>query len=73
MTAVLPLDDRVAHVDQAAEHTIEIRDVYKSFGSSHILNGLSVDFKDDAITTVLGPSGTGKSVLLKHIVGLLEP
>jgi phospholipid/cholesterol/gamma-HCH transport system ATP-binding protein len=54
-------------------HTVEVRDVYKSFGSSHILNGLSVDFKDDAITTVLGPSGTGKSVLLKHIVGLLEP
>jgi phospholipid/cholesterol/gamma-HCH transport system ATP-binding protein len=73
MTAVLPLDTQVAHVDQAPEHTIEIRDVYKSFGSSHILNGLSVDFKDDAITTVLGPSGTGKSVLLKHIVGLLEP
>jgi len=53
--------------------TVEVRDVYKSFGSSHILNGLSVNFKDNAITTVLGPSGTGKSVLLKHIVGLLEP
>jgi len=56
-----------------AEHTIEVRDIHKKFGSSHILRGLSVDFKDDAITTVLGPSGTGKSVLLKHIVGLLEP
>jgi len=55
------------------KHTIEIRDIHKKFGSSHILRGLSVDFKDDAITTVLGPSGTGKSVLLKHIVGLLEP
>ena len=35
--------------------------------------GSTLDFVDDAITTVLGPSGTGKCVLLKHIVGLLEP
>ncbi|HEY0617580.1 MAG TPA: ATP-binding cassette domain-containing protein [Kribbella sp.] len=38
-----------------------------------MLRGLNLSFADDAITTVLGPSGTGKSVLLKHIVGLLEP
>jgi phospholipid/cholesterol/gamma-HCH transport system ATP-binding protein len=57
----------------AEEHTVEVRDVFKSFGPSHVLQGVSVDFKDNAITTVLGPSGTGKSVLLKHIVGLLEP
>lgn len=63
----------VPNADAKAEHTIEVRDIHKKFGSSHILRGLSVDFKDDAITTVLGPSGTGKSVLLKHIVGLLEP
>jgi len=54
-------------------HSIEIRDVKKSFGGPNILDGVSLDFVDDAITTVLGPSGTGKSVLLKHIVGLLEP
>ncbi|CAM3415944.1 ABC transporter ATP-binding protein [Nocardioides dubius] len=57
----------------APAHTVEVRDVHKRFGPSQILNGLTVDFKDNAITTVLGPSGTGKSVLLKHIVGLLEP
>jgi phospholipid/cholesterol/gamma-HCH transport system ATP-binding protein len=72
MTAVLPHVGPDA-LQQKPEHTIEVRNVYKSFGSSHILNGLSLDFRDDAITTVLGPSGTGKSVLLKHIVGLLEP
>ena len=72
MTAVLPQRDQLAP-SSSSHHTIQVRDVYKSFGSSHILNGLSLDFKDDAITTVLGPSGTGKSVLLKHIVGLLEP
>nr|WP_202797689.1 MULTISPECIES: ATP-binding cassette domain-containing protein [Protofrankia] len=53
--------------------TVQIRDVHKSFGSFDVLTGLTLNFVDDAITTVLGPSGTGKSVLLKHIVGLLEP
>lgn len=55
-------------------HSIELRGVRKSFdGSTYVLDGLTVGFADNAITTVLGPSGTGKSVLLKHIVGLLEP
>jgi phospholipid/cholesterol/gamma-HCH transport system ATP-binding protein len=57
----------------AVSHSIEIRDVHKSFGSFQVLRGLSLGIVDNAITTVLGPSGTGKSVLLKHIVGLLEP
>ena len=56
-----------------AQHAIEVVDVHKAFGSSRVLTGLSVNFVDNAVTTVLGPSGTGKSVLLKHIVGLLEP
>lgn len=55
------------------DHSIEIRDVYKSFGKFDVLRGLTLNFADNAITTILGPSGTGKSVLLKHIVGLLEP
>ena len=59
--------------ERAVTHSIEVRNVYKAFGSSEVLRGLSVNFVDNAITTVLGPSGTGKSVLLKHIVGLLEP
>ena len=58
---------------ESTQHAIEVVDVHKAFGSSRILNGLSVNFVDNAITTVLGPSGTGKSVLLKHIVGLLQP
>ncbi|KAA1394237.1 ABC transporter ATP-binding protein [Aeromicrobium ginsengisoli] len=55
------------------ETTINLRDVRKAFNGSVVLDGVTLDFVDDAITTVLGPSGTGKSVLLKHIVGLLEP
>jgi phospholipid/cholesterol/gamma-HCH transport system ATP-binding protein len=58
-------------VDEPA--SIEVRDVYKTFGSFRVLNGLTVNFVDNAITTILGPSGTGKSVLLKHLVGLLAP
>jgi ABC-type transport system involved in resistance to organic solvents, ATPase component len=54
-------------------HSMQARNVHKSFGSFDVLKGLSLDFEDDAITTVLGPSGTGKSVLIKHLVGLLEP
>jgi len=55
------------------EASIQLRGVRKNFGSGNILDGVDIDFHNNAITTVLGPSGTGKSVLLKHIVGLLEP
>ncbi len=65
--------DTFRDVTSEDTHTIEVHGVHKKFGDSHILRGLDLEFKDDAITTVLGPSGTGKSVLLKHIVGLLEP
>ncbi|MGH8992163.1 MAG: ABC transporter ATP-binding protein [Acidimicrobiia bacterium] len=56
-----------------ASVAIEVDDVYKAFNGFKVLNGLTVDFVEGAITTVLGPSGTGKSVLLKHIVALLYP
>jgi phospholipid/cholesterol/gamma-HCH transport system ATP-binding protein len=54
-------------------HSMEVKGVYKSFGASEVLKGLDLNFADDTITTILGPSGTGKSVLIKHLVGLLEP
>ena len=59
--------------DSSVEHTVEVRGIHKAFGSFEVLRGLDLSFADNSITTVLGPSGTGKSVLLKHIVGLLEP
>ncbi|MEK6437697.1 ABC transporter ATP-binding protein [Pseudonocardia sp. T1-2H] len=64
---------RASAGSEVIEHSIEVRDVHKAFGSFQVLRGLNLSFVDNAITTVLGPSGTGKSVLLKHIVGLLEP
>lgn len=54
-------------------HSMEVKNVFKSFGAFDVLKGLDLNFADDAITTILGPSGTGKSVLIKHLVGLLEP
>jgi len=52
---------------------IEFRDVRKSFGDRNILNGVSLTIYKGQITTLIGKSGTGKSVLLKHIIGLLSP
>ncbi len=64
----------LAAVPKLNEHSVEVRDVHKTFdGVTAVLNGVTAEFVDGAITTVLGPSGTGKSVLLKHITGLLEP
>jgi len=45
----------------------------KSFGTSQILKGLSLEVPDGQNTVIIGPSGSGKSVTLKLIVGLLEP
>ncbi|MCJ8276434.1 MAG: ABC transporter ATP-binding protein [Bdellovibrionales bacterium] len=52
---------------------IEFKNVYKSFGSRTILKGLNLHIPKGKIVFVLGMSGTGKSVLLKNIVGLLKP
>ena len=52
---------------------IEFIDVHKSFGRNHVLRGLSMGLPEGKISMILGPSGTGKSVCIKHIVGLLYP
>jgi phospholipid/cholesterol/gamma-HCH transport system ATP-binding protein len=52
---------------------IRLVDVYKSFGALTVLAGLNLSIQEHECVVVLGPSGTGKSVLLKHIVGLLRP
>lgn len=62
-------------LDQIAdgEPIISFRDVHKSFGDKHILRGITLDFPRGRTTVVIGPSGTGKSVCMKLIVGLLTP
>lgn len=52
---------------------IKIIDLHKSFGDKEILKGVNLDIKDKEITVILGASGSGKSVLIKHIMGLLKP
>src|SRR5882672_2287142 len=52
---------------------IEFRDLHKSFGAKAVLQGFSLDVRDGETLVIIGYSGTGKSVALKHIVGLLEP
>ena len=52
---------------------IRFTDVHKAFGSKVVLAGLTLDIPDDETTVIIGFSGTGKSVALKHIVGLLVP
>lgn len=52
---------------------IELQGIEKAFGSERILRGVDLEVKRGEISTILGGSGTGKSVLLKHIVGLLRP
>jgi len=53
--------------------SIELRDVHKSFGPKHILRGLSLDVLEGETVSLVGFSGAGKSVTLKHIAGLLRP
>ena len=59
--------------DHGGKDAIEIIDLVKQFGRTRILNGCNLGIPDNMISMVLGPSGTGKSVLIKHIVGLLYP
>ncbi|MCO6493577.1 MAG: ATP-binding cassette domain-containing protein [Phaeodactylibacter sp.] len=55
------------------EPLIHIENLYKSFGGLHVLNGFSLDLYDGENLVIVGRSGSGKSVLLKCIVRLLEP
>lgn len=54
---------------------VQLKNVYKSFrgGRDHVLKGVSIDFPPGKLTYILGSSGAGKSVTLKHILGLLHP
>ena len=52
---------------------IEIRNLNKSFGSNLVLRGINLDIDTGETLVIIGRSGCGKSVLIKHIVGLLSP
>ena len=53
--------------------SIELRNVHRTFGSNQVLRGLDLEVLDGETLSIIGFSGTGKSVILKHIIGLLQP
>lgn len=53
--------------------SIELRDLHKAFGSNEVLRGFSIAVEEGETLVILGQSGSGKSVALKHVVGLLTP
>jgi phospholipid/cholesterol/gamma-HCH transport system ATP-binding protein len=52
---------------------IRIRDLHKSFGTQHVLRGVNLDIERGKINIIIGGSGQGKSVFMKHLMGLLDP
>lgn len=57
---------------QSSDVVIRLVDVHKSFGAQKVLQGLSFDVRRGTTLGVMGPSGTGKSVLLRHVIGLMR-
>src|SRR3954466_8759865 len=72
-----PEDEKKWHTGKKSPHgsedAVEFVEVHKAFGRNKILRGLNMGIPDDKISMILGPSGTGKSVCIKHMVGLLYP
>lgn len=52
---------------------IRMEEIYKSFGEKHVLKGLNLDVEKGETMAVIGQSGSGKSVLIKHMIGLMPP
>lgn len=63
----VPLQDRDESI------VISLKDIHKSFGSKVVLRGMSLDVRRGEAVVIVGGSGTGKSVMIKHIIGLLKP
>ncbi len=62
-----------AAADQKIQPIIRVVDVHKSFGDHEVLRGMNLDVAKGSILVILGGSGMGKSVLMKHMIGLLQP
>ncbi|HOJ43546.1 MAG TPA: ATP-binding cassette domain-containing protein, partial [Syntrophorhabdaceae bacterium] len=56
-----------------SEFAIKIVNLHKSFGNQKVLDGINLEVKHGEITVIIGKSGGGKSVLMKHLIGLLKP
>jgi phospholipid/cholesterol/gamma-HCH transport system ATP-binding protein len=67
------MDKKQTHIINRDESVISIKNLYKSFGDLHVLKGVNFNVFKGENVAVLGKSGTGKSVLIKIMVGLLQP
>ena len=56
-----------------AEAMVQIRNLHRHFGPQHVLKGVTLDIPKGQTTVIIGGSGCGKSVLLKHLIGLMTP
>ncbi|MBX2850492.1 MAG: ATP-binding cassette domain-containing protein [Phycisphaeraceae bacterium] len=68
-----PAEQVQGPVPGAPTPIVQIQGLQKSFGTNKVLDGIDLAIERGKVTVILGPSGTGKSVLLKHIVGLIKP
>ncbi len=69
MTTAAPTTERSA----AQDVILRFEDVHKAFGAQRVLRGLSFDVQRGKVLGIMGGSGTGKSVALRHVIGLLQP
>lgn len=73
MTGETNIASKPAEAEAPAENAIVITNLYKSFGDNHVLVDFNLEIKKGESLVVLGKSGSGKSVLIKCIIGLLKP
>lgn len=59
--------------DAAGEVVVRYQGVHRAFGARRVLNGLDLDVQRGETFAIMGPSGSGKSVTLRHVIGLLQP
>lgn len=60
-------------MSDSGEHLLEFKGLTKSFGENRVLDGIDLVIPEGKMTAIIGKSGTGKSVMLKHVARLLEP
>jgi phospholipid/cholesterol/gamma-HCH transport system ATP-binding protein len=63
----------LGNASEQASAVIRLVNVYKAFGKQPVLQGVNLEIPRGKLTTIIGRSGGGKSVLLKHLIGLLRP
>lgn len=68
-----PMGGALLEYLKAARVGVSIKDLRKSFGNNHVLRGIDLDVSPGETVVILGKSGMGKSVLLRHIIGLEKP